>query len=66
MAIDIGTQPVRILDHSVLAWFEGKYPDFRSELESIGEKHGITRGIKYLCGEAQILGKVRKGIRPLM
>lgn len=54
----LGTQPIRKLDNNVLAWFEGKYPEFRQELEGIGEKHGVTRAIKYLCDEAPILGNL--------
>ncbi len=50
-----GTQPIRVLDYNVLAWFEGKYPDFRRELEDIGEQFGIPRAIKYSCGEVPIL-----------
>jgi len=52
----VGTQPVRVLDYTVLAWFESKYPDFRSELDDIGKQFGFSRHIKYLCGEVPILG----------
>lgn len=52
----MGTQPVRVLEQNVLAWFEGKYPEFRRELEQIGKDFGVTRTIKYFCNEAPILG----------
>jgi len=60
----MGTQPVRVLEHNVLAWFEGKYPDFRSELEDIGKKFGTTRAIKYFCDEAPILGHQEGNMTP--
>ena len=50
----IGNQPVRVLELNVLDWFEGKYPEFRSELEQIGAASGASRSIKYYCDEAPI------------
>jgi hypothetical protein len=51
-----GTQPVKVLDYTVLEWFEGKYPEFRAELEAIGREFGPNREIRYLCDEMPILG----------
>ena len=50
----IGTQPVRVLKPNILDWFEGKYPEFRSELEQIGAASGASISIKYYCDEAPI------------
>ena len=60
----MGRQPVRVLEYNVLAWFEEKYPEFRSELEEIGRKFGTTRAIKYYCDEAPIFGRRRDPMTP--
>jgi hypothetical protein len=60
----ISTQPVRVLEGNVLAWFEGKYPEFRQELEEIGRKYGNVRTIKYFCDEAPILGHKEGDMTP--
>jgi len=59
-----GTQPVRVLDHSVLEWFESKYPEFRDELDTIVRRFGANRQIKYLCDEMPILGTLEGGLIP--
>lgn len=51
-----GTQPIRVLDHNVLEWFESKYSGFRSELEDLGKQFGFSRHINYICGEVPIFG----------
>ena len=51
----MGTQPVRVLEQEILGWFEGKYPEFRSELEQIISASGASRAIKYCCDEAPII-----------
>lgn len=60
----MGTQPVRVLELNVLAWFEDKYPKFRAELEQIGRDFGTTRVIKYFCNEAPILGHSEGDMTP--
>ncbi len=52
----MGKQPVRVLENNILAWFEGKYPEFRQELEEIGKKFGAKRAIKYFCDEEPTVG----------
>lgn len=59
-----GTQPVALLDYSVLEWFEGKYPDFRAELEAIGREFGHKREIRYFCDEMPILGNQEGDLIP--
>ena len=51
----LGSQPVRVLEAKVLAWFEDKYPEFRQELEAIGVHWVLSRRIKYYCDVAPIL-----------
>jgi len=60
----MGTQPVRVLEQNVLAWFEGKYSEFRAELEQIGKDFGTTRGIKYYCDEEPIRGDPQGDMTP--
>ncbi len=60
----IGTQPVKVLDYAVLEWFEGKYTEFRAELETIQSQFGVTRAIKYLCDEMPILGNQEGSLIP--
>ena len=52
---DINTQPVRVLEHNILEWFEGKYPEFRQKLEELEIQYGMVGAIKYYCEETPIL-----------
>jgi len=60
----MGTQPVRVLWQNVLDWFEGKYPEFPSELEQIARDFGTTLTIKYFRSEAPILGHPQGDMLP--
>lgn len=60
----MGTQPVRVLAGNLLAWFEGKYPEFRRELKEIGRTFGATRVIKYVCNEEPIVGHKQGNLTP--
>lgn len=51
----IGNQPVRVLEANVLEWFEGKYPEFRQELEAVGVRWGLSRKLRYFCDKIAIL-----------
>ena len=59
-----GIQPVRVLEHNVLAWFEKKYPEFPQELEDIFRYCSRGGEIELCCDEVSVKDGIKAYVNP--
>jgi hypothetical protein len=52
--IHLGTQPIRVLHHVNVYWFQNLHPDFINELNDAFDKYGLSRTLDIKFGEHPI------------